>query len=119
VSILLDGEIVAHTTASVGEKGIALPFDLPARASLEPQIMDCIARVDGAHQYTSQTEFLYLPQKSTGSAARLDRATGALEVKRDMSHDWEEVFPFGFYDVGQSQTSICERFMLVYQSRRR
>lgn len=114
VEIRYGGESV-HSTARVGSTTL-IDIDLTV-PSLEPRELSCNVKV-GKQEYHADGELLYLPRKDNGSAARLDRVTGALEVERDMTKEWEQVFPFGFYDVSLSDQSRIDGCRLSIQTRK-
>ena len=81
-----------------------------------PQTLRCVASLRG-QKFTDTTELLYLPYNPYhGSTVKLDRRSGALWARNDVSRSpgWEKLIPFGWYDVSSSRCLATDRVLKGY-----
>lgn len=98
IKVYYESTLILSTALTIPSTGhtASLPLE-HFQPRMDPYKIKCIAS-HGEKTYEDETEVSYLPPNPYGgSTVKLDRRTGGMKILR--KDGWEEMFPFGWYDV--------------------
>ncbi|KAH8879649.1 hypothetical protein GQ53DRAFT_800146 [Thozetella sp. PMI_491] len=118
INLVKNDDILVENKVTAGSTGNVFAFDLSRLApSLDPiQVVLYGAPEGGNPTWTATTEVYYLPDKKSGSVARLDNLNGGVYFKNAASGGkFQPLLPYGFfgsYDgfLADNQTSTIQAY---------
>ncbi|KAL3957513.1 hypothetical protein ACCO45_008091 [Purpureocillium lilacinum] len=107
INLVSNNDVLVSDTLKVGSEQKVFAFNLTGlKPSFDPyQVVLFGATESGAPNVTATSEFLLLPEKTTGSVTKLDNLNGGMLFRSAATgHKFEPFLPYGFY-------ASCDNFL--------